>query len=288
MISVSVIIPTCNAERYIGAQLDVLLEQTVRPSEIIVVDSASDDATCRIAENKGKLVRLIRIPREDFNHGGTRDMALRRSSGEYVLFLTQDALPTDERYIENLVAPLERDAAIAGVCARQVAYPDARDYERLNREFNYPAQGRVWASEDIEQLGVKTYFFSDACSAYRRSAYDAVGGFDDPVETNEDMLIAAKFIHSGFKLAYEPNAQVFHSHCFSLRQEYERNKIIASVMTRYKERLVGANSDREGWRLAMTVSGQLLRHAKLISFLHFGVVLVARFLGNCAGRRKVV
>lgn len=285
MTSVSVIIPTCNAERYIGAQLDALMGQTVRPSEIIVVDSASDDATCRIAESRGELVQLIRIRRGDFNHGGTRDMALRRSSGEYVLFLTQDALPTDERYVENLVAPLERDTAIAAVCARQVAYPDARDYERLNREFNYPAQGRVWSSEDIEQLGVKAYFFSDACSAYRRSSYDAVGGFDDPVETNEDMLIAAKFIHSGFKLAYEPTAQVFHSHCFSLRHEYERNKKIASVMTHYKERLVGANSDREGWRLAMTVSGQLLRHGKLISFLHFGAVLVARFLGNRAGRR---
>lgn len=285
MTSVSVIIPTCNAGEYIGAQLDVLLRQTVRPCEIIVVDSASDDATCEIAASRGGAVRVIKIRREEFDHGGTRDYALRKSRGEFILFLTQDARPTDERYIENLIAPMLRDSAVAAVCARQVAYPDAREYERLNREFNYPTQGRVWSAADIDRLGVKAYFFSDACSAYRRSAYETVGGFDRPIETNEDMLIAAKFIHAGFKLAYEPTAQVYHSHCFTLRREYERNKSIARVMARYKNRLVGENSDREGWRLAMTVSAQLLRRGRIISFVHFITVLAARFLGNRAGRR---
>lgn len=134
--------------------------------------------------------------------------------------------------------------------------------------------------ENIKYMLVYIHILKILLSGIACFAYLSFFKFD-----NKSKLIAAKFIHSGFKLAYEPNAQVFHSHCFSLRQEYERNKIIASVMTHYKERLVGANSDREGWRLAMTVSGQLLRHAKLISFLHFGVVLVARFLGNRAGRR---
>lgn len=285
MTSVSVIIPTCNAGKYIGNQLDILLRQTVLPREIIVVDSASDDATCQIATSQGEPVKLIKIQREEFDHGGTRDFALKQSRGDYVLFLTQDALPIDERYIENLISPMERDTAVAAVCARQVAYPDAREYERLNREFNYPVQGRVWSADDIDRLGVKAYFFSDACSAYRRSAYNAVGGFDRPIETNEDMLIAAKLIHAGYKLAYEPSAQVYHSHCFSLRHEYERNKSIARVMTRYSDRLVGANSDREGMRLALTVSGHLLRRGRLVSLARFIAVLAARFLGNRAGRR---
>lgn len=285
MTSVSVIIPTCNAGKYIGQQLDILLRQTVKPCEIIVVDSASDDTTCQIATSQGEPVKLLEIRREEFDHGGTRDFALRQTEGDYVLFLTQDALPIDERYIENLIAPMVRDTAVAAVCARQVAYPDAREYERLNREFNYPTQGRVWSADDIDRFGVKAYFFSDACSAYRRSAYDAVGGFDRPIETNEDMLIAAKLIHAGYKLAYEPTAQVYHSHCFSLRHEYERNKSIARVMARYSERLVGANSDREGMRLALAVSGQLLRQGRLVSLVRFIAILAARFLGNRAGKR---
>lgn len=285
MTSVSVIIPTCNAGKYIGQQLDILLRQTVKPCEIIVVDSASDDTTCQIATSQGEPVKLLEIRREEFDHGGTRDFALRQTEGDYVLFLTQDALPIDERYIENLIAPMGRDTAVAAVCARQVAYPDAREYERLNREFNYPTQGRVWSADDIDRFGVKAYFFSDACSAYRRSAYDAVGGFDRPIETNEDMLIAAKLIHAGYKLAYEPTAQVYHSHCFSLRHEYERNKSIARVMARYSERLVCANSDREGMRLALTVSGQLLRQGRLVSLVRFIAILAARFLGNRAGKR---
>ena len=94
---VSVIIPTLNAEAWLDRLLDRLIRQTVA-AEILVIDSESDDATCRIAASHAPRVRLLHVPRERFNHGGTRDFALRQSTGEYVLFLTQDALPAD-RYI---------------------------------------------------------------------------------------------------------------------------------------------------------------------------------------------
>lgn len=97
---VSVIVPTLNAERWISRQLDSLLSQTVE-AEIIVIDSGSTDATGSIVRARADRVRLMEIPREDFDHGGTRDYALRQSAGDFVCFLTQDALPTDERCLEH-------------------------------------------------------------------------------------------------------------------------------------------------------------------------------------------
>jgi transcriptional regulator with XRE-family HTH domain len=70
-------------------------------------------------------------------------------------------------------------------------YFDVPEYERLTRVFNYPEQPRIWREADIPRYGVKSYFFSNVCAAYRRDAYLAAGGFDAPILTNEDMMIAA-------------------------------------------------------------------------------------------------
>ena len=200
---VSVIVPTLNAERWISRQLDSLLSQTVE-AEIIVIDSGSTDATGSIVRARADRVRLMEIPREDFDHGGTRDYALRQSAGDFVCFLTQDALPTDERCLEHLLSAFS-SPDIAAVYGRQIAYLDAPEYERLTRVFNYPEQPRIWREADIPRYGVKSYFFSNVCAAYRRDAYLAAGGFDAPILCNEDMMMAAKLLHKGYALAYTPD-----------------------------------------------------------------------------------
>lgn len=281
---VSVIIPTLNAVRWLDRQLSCLLAQTVE-AEIVVIDSGSADATPAIAARYAPRVRLIEIPQKDFDHGGTRDLALRQSEGDFVLFLTQDALPTDERYIEKLLAPF-KDERVAGVFGRQIAYEDAPDYERLTRLFNYPELPRVWSEADIPRYGVKSYFFSNACSAYRRSAYETVGGFDAPIVTNEDMMLAAKLLHAGWSLVYQPEAAVRHSHVDMLAGEYARNVKIGRVMEQYRERLTGADSAGEGLRLVRFVSAELLRAGKPGQVPVFLTHAAVRFVGYRVGRRQ--
>ena len=282
--NVSVIIPTLNAERWISQQLDVLLAQSVE-AEILVIDSGLTDRTAAIAASHGDRVRLLRVALDKFDHGGTRDFALRQCGGDVILFLTQDALPTNERYIENLLRPLA-DNRIAAVFGRQIARPDAPEYERLTRQFNYPDQPRVWEEKDIPRYGVKAYFFSDACSAYRRDAYLEVGGFDAPILTNEDMMMAAKLLHAGYALAYAPEASVYHSHRYSLRTEYRRNVKIGTVMEQYRDRLAGAHADAEGLRLLRYVSGELVRHGRLGELLAFSTHAAARLIGNRVGKLR--
>ena len=128
---ISIIIPTLNAEHEIEALLIALDRQSIQPNEILVVDSESEDKTIELVQ-KHKRVRLLEIDRQDFNHGTTRDMALNESSGDFVCFLTQDAVPVSDDYLKRLVAPMVEDSNIALVSGRQLPKADARRFEQLH------------------------------------------------------------------------------------------------------------------------------------------------------------
>ena len=281
---VSVIISTFNAERWISRQLDMLLAQTVE-AEIIVVDSTSTDATPAIAARYAPRVRLLEIERECFDHGGTRDHALRQSSGDYVCFLTQDAIPADEHCLEKLLMGFS-EPDIAAVFGRQIAYPGAPEYEKLTRQFNYPDQPRIRREADILHYGIKAYFFSNVCSVYRRKDYLAVGGFDAPIICNEDMMMAAKLLHAGYALAYMPDAEVYHSHHYTLQKEFQRNVRIGKVIKQYRERIPGARTDAEGWRMVRFVGGELARQKRYGELFDFYIRVAVRFAGNRIGKLK--
>lgn len=280
--SVSVIVPTLDAADGIAALLVALKKQTRSPEEILVVDSGSQDGTPELARAHG--ARVISVPCGQFDHGGTRDAALRQTAGEFVLFLTQDALPADERYIEHLLKPFA-DERVAAASGRQLPRPDARPYVRAVQQYRYPAQSRVWGAEDREALGIRAYHLSDVCSAYRRSAYEAVGGFPHPLPTNEDMLIAAAFLDSGYRLAYCADAAVVHSHDLTLRQEYRRNVLIGRFLQEYGERLGNPRETGEGLRMVRQVLSQLLRSGHPLECPAFAADCVARLLGSHMGRR---
>ena len=280
---ISVIIPTLNAKADLSDLIHALHSQSIPPDEIIVVDSQSGDGTPELAEKLGAIV--IRIARKDFDHGGTRDMALRRSSGDVVIFMTQDAMPADEHAIEKLIAPLA-DTCIAAVGGRQIPKDDARPFERLVREHNYPPESRVWGSEAIEEMGVRAFMISDVFAAYRRSAYLQVGGFDHPIMTNEDMLMVQKLLEAGYKIAYAGDAQVFHSHNLTMKQQYRRNYIVGRTMKRYEARFCHVQEMGEGTKLAKAVLIKLVRQGHLLEAVCFCFDCAARLLGNRMGRRK--
>lgn len=279
--SISVIIPTLNAGDQLKALLDALKKQTVKPDEILVVDSQSEDHTCLLAEQSGAKVVLVK--REEFDHGRTRDMALRMAAGDMIVFMTQDALPVNDCFLANLIAPLA-DAEVAAVGGRQVARKDARPFERLVRMHNYPAVNRKWSAQDIGTLGVRAFLISDVCAVYRRESYLAVGGFDYPILTNEDMLMAERLLHAGYKLAYSGDAAVYHSHHFTLAQEYRRNLIIGKTMKRYEKRFEHVGELGTGVKLVKDVLRDLIREGHFIECFSFAANCAARLLGNRVGR----
>lgn len=276
------VIPTLNAGSELDDLLTLLEGQTRRPDEVIVVDSASEDDTVAIAESHDG-VRVIRIDRRDFDHGLTRDMALRASAGDVVCFMTQDAVPADGHYVENLIAPILADPRVACSSGRQLPKADARRYEQLVREFNYGPESYVRTRRDIPRLGIKAYFATDVCSAYSRRLYLELGGFE-ATDMSEDMQMAAKAVNAGYGAAYAADARVYHSHNLTPRQQYARNHAIGRFLERNRDLLACGSEVGEGSRLVTSVSKALLKEGEIPELLAFGVDCAARLLGNRKGR----
>jgi rhamnosyltransferase len=215
----SVIIPTFNAGAKLNKVLDALDTQTLKAEEILIVDSNSNDTT-KIAQNHS--CKVIKINKQDFDHGTTRNFGVAQTNSEFVVFLTQDAIPANEYMIAELIKPMWMNPNIALCYGRQIARANARPLERFFREFNYPPQAILKTKHDISVLGLKTFYCSNCCSAIRRSIFNKLGGFKNNVIVNEDMLFAAKAIMAGYDVYYTPEAQVYHSHSYSLPQIYKR------------------------------------------------------------------
>lgn len=282
-IRVSVIIPTLNAENELPELLERLHKQSREIDEIIVVDSESDDNTYEICKSD-VLVRFFTIERKNFDHGKTRDMALREANGNVIVFLTQDAIPADDHLIEKLIAPLSNEN-VAVSTGRQLAKDSATYMERLVRSFNYPPESSLRTKSDIFRLGIKAFFCSDSCAAYNKEIYLKLGGFDYPIKTNEDMFFAAKAIKNGYAVSYTADAKVFHSHNFTLKQQYKRNYIQGYEIERHKDLLCDVSQTGEGIRLVKYVSKELLKKGRFLSFFRFCFDCAARLFGSRAGRR---
>jgi rhamnosyltransferase len=216
--SVGIVMLTYNAAKLLPTSLPPLLAMSPR-CRVLVVDSSSNDGTAEIAAASG--AEVMEIPQREFNHGTTREMARHAIGTDIVVMMTHDAIAVGTDMIRNLVAPIVNgDAAVS--YARQLAHDGADFFESFPREFNYPAYSELRSSNDIKNLGPRTFFCSDSCCAWLNSALDSIGGFQRTL-TAEDVEAAAKLIHAGFKIAYQADALVKHSHQYRLWEEFCRH-----------------------------------------------------------------
>ena len=213
-------IPTLNAGSHLALLLPAIRSQTLQPDKFVVVDSSSNDDTVAAFKAAGAQVHVI--PRAKFNHGDTRQLVVEMSpEAEFIIFLTQDAIPAHSEAFEHLVGCF-RDPEIGAVYGRQLPRPAAGPIEAHARLFNYPTRSHVRSSKDSLRLGFKTAFLSNSFAAYRRTALVAIGGFPRRVIFGEDSFAAAKLILSGWRVAYCAEAKVYHSHDYTLFQELRR------------------------------------------------------------------
>ncbi|MCJ7484217.1 MAG: glycosyltransferase [Thermodesulfovibrionales bacterium] len=274
--NISVIIPTLNAGRLIGQLLSGLLSQDLRPGEIIVIDSSSQDNTVDIAKKTG--VSTLVIPRSTFNHSKTRNQAALTAAGDTLVFMTQDAIPVNNSLLRELTAPLQ-EPDIAATYARQIPRPDAPLLEVFTRYFNYPEKASVKSLNDLKQLGIKTFFSSNVCSSMKRELFIKAGMFPESVRANEDMVITAKYIINGYKVAYVPEAMVIHSHNYSLLRQYRRYYNIGSSIRENRWILDYAHAEGEGMKFIQEQIRFVVKKHKfhLIPYIFFESL--AKFLG---------
>ncbi len=255
--SVTTIIPTYHPGKEFEILLERLCRQTLLPKEILIINTEKE-AWDSSWEERFPLLRVIHITKKEFDHGATRRMAADLCQTEYMLFMTQDAIPADRNLIQTLKCALEEENTLGAAYARQLPRKDCQMLERLTRAFNYPEESHVRYEKDLEVYGIKTFFCSNVCAMYRHSVYEVLGGFPERAIFNEDMIYAGKLIQNHYGIAYEAAAKVLHSHNYSGLQQFHRNFDLGVSQAEHPEIFATVPSEKEGIRMVRKNIGQLL------------------------------
>lgn len=273
MKKVDVIIPVYKPEKSFFELIDRLEHQTLEVNKIILMNTEQKYFD-RFADgssffSKYTNICITHLPKKEFDHGKTRRQGVEKSDAPFFVLMTQDAMPRDKYLLERLTAPLESED-VAAAYARQMAAKGCNVIERYTRQFNYPEEKCVKSREDIGRLGIKTFFCSNVCAAYRRDIYELLGGFTEHTIFNEDMIYAAGAVKAGYKIVYEADAQVVHSHNYTCIQQFQRNFDLGVSQAQHPEIFSTVSSEGEGVSMIKRTTGYLWNsgHKLLIPSLY--------------------
>ena len=271
--TVGVVIPVFCPGQLFHELLRRLARQTHIPEEVVIINTIPDPRRRGAAQQTEAAelaeefqtsfpsLTVLEVRQKDFGHGRTRNLGIGHTDTELVLCMTQDALPRDSRLVERLIRAFD-DPAVAAAYARQLPGKRSSVLEAETRIFNYPASSAIKSAEDLNRLGIKTFFCSDVCAMWRRSVYDQTGGFEKDVIFNEDMILAGKMIQNGYRIAYCADAQVYHAHHYSGIRQLHRNFDLGVSQADYPEIFNMASSSREGLRFVRQTTSDLIRSGR--------------------------
>lgn len=288
MRSVDVVIPVYKPGKELFLLLDRLLAQTVPVNHIWLANTEKlffDRLVQGTSfwEKYGSVVSVFHVTRKEFDHGGTRHLAVEYSDAAVFVMLTQDAVPADGQLLEKLLCALaQENTAVA--YARQLPAEDCSVLERFARRFNYPEQSARKTLADVDRLGIKAYFCSNVCAAYRRDIYEASGGFIRHTLFNEDMIYAAKVMKLGYGIAYAADAKVYHSHDYTCGQQFHRNFDLGVSQADHPEVFAGLPSEKEGKRLVGKTTAYLLHSGNWYRIPYFYLQCACRYTGYLMGK----
>lgn len=283
---IDIIIPLYKPGKELFTLLDKLENQTVPVNKIILLNTEEKYFTALTYGTdfvkRYRNVEVFHLSKREFDHGGTRRKGVSRSSAPVFVMMTQDAVPADEFLLEKLTEPLKGNVAVA--YARQLADDKSSVLEHLSRQFNYPENSCVKSVKDLERLGIKTYFCSNVCAAYRREIYDKQGGFVKRTIFNEDMLYAAGVIQAGYQIAYAAEAKVIHSHNYNCRQQFHRNFDLGVSQAQHPEVFAGIRSESEGKRMVKAATAYLKKNHMLSKIPYFYMQCFWKYAGYLLGK----
>ncbi|MDX9856087.1 MAG: glycosyltransferase family 2 protein [Candidatus Moranbacteria bacterium] len=267
--------------------------------EVIVIDSGSIDGTVDFLKKQDS-IRLHEIPNSEFGHGKTRQMGAGLSSGKYVVYLTQDATPRDDRWLENLVGKLASKDEIVAVSSRILPRPEASPLRKYNVLREWCAgeesleikgsRGSVLSPSEIKEKAK----MHDISSAYKKD-FLLEHGFDD-VSFGEDVLIAKKVLENGYAIAFEPQSTVLHSHNYGVIATYKRNVTDGKFNREYlKMETVGSISKALAlsFKLFLLDLNSIYKDEeigvikKIVNILYSPIIHFAEMLGQFVGNRKI-
>jgi rhamnosyltransferase len=293
---VDIIIPVYKPDMRLIQLIESLERQTVPFQNLILMNTEEKYLEQMLYGThfyeKHKRIKVYHLSKREFNHGKTRHMGVTKSDAEVFLMMTQDAMPKDDQLVEQLISNLQGNVAAA--YARQIPEEGCSEGEKFMRQFNYPDASRIKTLEDKKELGIKTYFCSNVCAAYRRDLYDELGGFPRHTIFNEDMIYAARAIKAGYGIAYVARALVIHSHDYTAIQQFHRNFDLGVSQADFPEVFADCPSASEGKKMIRETTAYLKNKKLYSDIIKLYIQSAAKYSGYLLGKhysklpRKIV
>lgn len=270
---VSILLRTRNAGALFDSLLKGLSAQTVSDWELVVVDSGSTDGTVERAEAAG--ARVIPLRPEAFTHAVSTNVGFRESRGEFVTSLSQDATPIQADWLARMLEAV-RPPDVAAAFGRQRARPGCFVVERMELARAYPAA----ATEPGRVL------FSNVNSIVRRSLWQR-HPFSEAVRIAEDLEWARWALSEGYRVEYEPGAEVWHSHDYTLGQFYSRCREEGRAMSDFSGFRPGLRTILIGWPARVLADFRILRAwGELPAWPRAALYRLAQLVGSYQGSRQ--
>lgn len=279
--TIDIIILLYNAADYIlslHSSLDSQKKVRIKDIKYVLTESTDNTEELLIQNN----ITYQKIKKEDFSHSLTREEVSMSSTADIIVFISQDVIIEDSYWLYHLVKNIVNHKAQAAY-SRQIS--KYNNIEKYTREKNYPSTSKIVSKKDIPDLGLKTFFFSDAASAVLLSVFKKLNGYDQKkLPINEDMYFAYKLIMKGYKISYEADSVVYHSHNFTLKQIYNRYRLTGNFM-KENNYLDQYGPTKTGGSLAIYILKSAIKDGNIKVLLRYPFDMGARFFGMKRGKR---
>lgn len=224
---ISIIIRTKNEERWIGHCLKMVFQQSYKNFEVILVDNESSDHTVAVARHF-PLKKIIHI--SEYRPGYALNEGIRVSHGDFIVCLSGHCIPKETKWLENLRRNFVNGNRIAGVYGRQ-----------LPIRFTSPVDKRdlLMVFGQDRRIQIKDYFFHNANSMLSKEIWERFP-FDEQVTNIEDRVWGKAVIEAGYRIAYDPEAAVYHHHGLHQNNKADRAKGVVSIIERVDEEVVNS------------------------------------------------
>jgi rhamnosyltransferase len=260
---VSIIVPVLNAERHLPGLLAAIDIQRPSPDEIILVDSGSTDDTCAIA---GRHPRARVVTVHEFSHGRARNLGVRAARGNLVVFLSQDARPSNAQWLSSLLEPFV-NPRVAATYSRQIPKDDATPMECFFLQHRFPDGQPLRRSMTNDWVpSLESVFFSNVSSAARREVV-LRHPFDEELIMSEDQKFSYDVIMAGHTVVYQPSSVVVHSHRYSLAQAFRRYfDSVYSLARIFPSHSVGVSVSMGGTYIGRELRHMIKRHPEWLPY----------------------
>jgi glycosyltransferase involved in cell wall biosynthesis len=193
---VSVVSTVLNEADSLNRMLDGLAAQTRPPDEVVICDGGSTDATLSLLEAEDRLtLRIVRRPGANISQG--RNAAIEVATGE-VIAGVDAGVRLSPQWLENIVAPFEdaKTQAVAGFFV-----PDPQTVFEM-------AMGATVLPE-LREIDPTHFLPSSRSVAFRKSAWEAVGGYPEWLDYCEDLVFDFRLRDRTGQFVFVPEAVVY-------------------------------------------------------------------------------